>query len=590
MGAFSSKGEAAAIAPVQLKGGFTPSDGVAGVVQDLVGIASPIIRQETLKGIKEEVGQSADSIRIALEMAANPVLAESRFSEEALKNPVTQAAFEEFQLINLAATDGKLPASYARERLIVVQNQAIADAPAFEKEIRQMYGAATGIDAEADYFRNLLDQTAPPATPEEKALAQNRKEAALVGYDLGDYMGMKNKAKTQEFLMQDFAFAKAKGNYDGKMLVKEVELTAGLILADMIKGARLHKEAGGVYDDEFKLQQTNMVKTLHIASRQRLIATMPAHMDSSDVKAALQQQQDMSDMHLSMIEDNTIGTIAKNDTLTKKLMMENSIYNSKIALPYHLTKGGAAFVPLLDLLSRSEAAQQTFSKLDPNARAFKIIQAAQITTDAGMKALGEMGNGVKPNTTEEHNAKVQVAVKYLGAPDQTEETRQKALKDLVMLDPEFAFVSYGTRDVLNRLPQSNFLKASFLNLHGDNVAKLAADYKSLSNGVDREQFKIENDLLVYKGGDPTIPDDNEATDEGIALAARFNRTNMVSRKTRDIGVLPESKYTTTERLWDTVVDKQELTPEQQAAVTEAQKPKVSWGYDKVTGKLVEVGK
>lgn len=583
MGAFSSKGEAADIAPVQLKGGFNATAGVAGAVADVVGIVAPIVRQETLSGIKEELNESTDSIKLALEMAKNPALAKSQFSEEALRNPVTQQAFQEFNLIQNAATQGKIPASYARERLAVIQDQAIADAPAFESEIRGMLRQATGMDAEVSYFQNLLDESPAKLSPEQKANAKNRQEAQEFGIDLSTYVGFKRNAKIASFRKEEFAAAKAEGTYTGAQMKKEANLDASLALTGLIGEARKNMVAGQPYSEDFKLQMKNSTRSILVAARQKLMSGLPSSVDATVAAQMLAESEQLAGYLEEMIEDNSVLNLAQNDVLLKKSTIEQGVYSSSMATAYHVSGGGAPFNDLIQLTARSEAAQSVLTSLDPALATFKKLEA-ELTVDGLVTQATKIGDGVVPETQLEKNERTAVATNYLGAAEASEELREKSLNDLAMLDPEFPFAAFGTQRVLQQTPTSNFLKASLINLQAQSVTNLSAEYLHLPKGVDRNSFEIQNDVLLYTGGDQTIRDDNEDVAAANAFASRFNRTNMISAKHFRIGTLAESRYTNTARLWETVNGK--AAGEEES--TEDKEPARNIRYDFINGELIEV--
>jgi hypothetical protein len=85
-GPFSSR-ETQEIAGVQLQGGFAPVPGIVDAVGAAAKVALPAITNNHIQNLKEDVTGKADSIKTALLARANPALAQSLFTEEALANP-----------------------------------------------------------------------------------------------------------------------------------------------------------------------------------------------------------------------------------------------------------------------------------------------------------------------------------------------------------------------------------------------------------------------------------------------------------------------------------------------------------------------
>ena len=169
-GPFSSTGnQAQDIERVQLQGGFDADAGIAGVAAAVLGEALPRITEAHANDIQQDITNRTESIKEALLAAQNPALAQSLFKEEALANPVTKEAFRQFNLIQNAAGEGKLPKAYALERLEAIQDEAIANNPAFEKEIRAAMIQATGVDPNKQVFANLLRGQKDSLSPEAKA-------------------------------------------------------------------------------------------------------------------------------------------------------------------------------------------------------------------------------------------------------------------------------------------------------------------------------------------------------------------------------------------------------------------------------------
>jgi len=131
-GPFASSGnQAQEIERVQLKGGFTPDAGALGVAAAVLGEALPRITEAHANTIQQGITDQTESVKQALLAAQNPALRGSKFTEEALQNPITAEAFKQFNLIQDAATEGKLPKQYALERLEEIQDTAIANNPAY---------------------------------------------------------------------------------------------------------------------------------------------------------------------------------------------------------------------------------------------------------------------------------------------------------------------------------------------------------------------------------------------------------------------------------------------------------------------------
>ena len=114
---FQTSGNVGDIAPVSLKGGFSPDTGIADAVVQVANIAIPQIVQNMEDEITDDVSGQIKAVSLALKATRFPSIQEAVFSDEALANPNVALALKEFTKIQDAATAGRLPAQFVLERL-----------------------------------------------------------------------------------------------------------------------------------------------------------------------------------------------------------------------------------------------------------------------------------------------------------------------------------------------------------------------------------------------------------------------------------------------------------------------------------------
>lgn len=590
-GPFSSTG-VQDIPDVQLSGGFTPSDGIAGAVNAGLQVALPQIRENRIQNLKEDVSGQTKDIETFLKLARTPSLLKSEFGVEAIENPAVRSAFAEFVKVRDASDQGKLPQQFALERLAVIQNTAISNAPEFEREIRAAMQQATGQDPQKTIFNQLLSTQTQELSPEQKGLNQLRKDAAENGLSVEQQQEVNHSVAISTLEKNKLDRKKAQGTYSLLDASSETNNRAGSIMLDTMAAIRQELQRSGSLSPEFSAQIGIQSKT-NIATAIAQITAGAKNVDGTQIANAIAPLEKLQEQIDGMLEDGSMqALVSSNNTLNKSILEEGIMQMPEFAAAW--TFGGPrGFVDMLKFMEKAPDAssQALLGQLSPSAKTAFTLR--NLTADTIAREYGRLGTGIQPVTDVEKNARVVAASIAMGTSGLEEEKQIVALNEMRAIDEELAWASFGSRKVLTATTQSKSLQSALINMQATQTAGLATEYLELSvtPGVDIARFEFLGSRLSYKRDTAELKGVNaENTAEATAFAARFNRANNISASHMKAGTLPAIRYSGTADYWEVVTKagreafavKDEPAQEQAPTVIE-------WGVDD-SGKPIRLTK
>lgn len=559
---FQTSGNAPEIAPVQLRGGFAPAPGVLDAVADVAKVVVPEIRQNLEDSITDEVSGKTKSLRLALQATRFPSIQESIFSEEALANPTTRQALAEFTKIQDAVAQGRLPSTFALERLEVIQNQAIKDAPEFESEIRGAMRDATGQDPSKALFSRLLSESPANKTPQQKAFEQLEVDAIKNGVTVDDMVAFNNSAMQAAVLNNKFDLAKKQGTYDAALMGGDVRNRAGLIMTDVLSDARQLIVSGQPLTADTVQQLKNRLSASVVAATGQLISqTKDLPIDGSVVNSQLQPLKDLQANLEGMLEDGSLELlVSSRNKVTTELIKEGVLTTPDLAGAWALG-GSQSFVELLDFLERSN--DSAIGKALTGAlstRAQGAFQLQSIGSDV-VRQYNQLGNLTQLETVKDKLARVIAGAVVIGTKGADQEFQITALNDMRKHGgDELTWSAFASNKVLTATAASNKLKAAFINMQVSTTAGLSQDLLQLAPVPDVDLSR----LVLQENGELTViqrPQVERIQQSSISTAAdtalsefavRFNRANRISAKYSGAGVLPTSRYTNSQDYWNIV--------------------------------------
>jgi hypothetical protein len=577
MGApFTSAGGAKEIAGVQLHGGSPAAPGAAAAVDGALKVALPFLKDQHTRGLKEEVTGQVTSLKEALEATRNPSIAQSKFREEALANPITAGAFKEFTLIQDAAAQGRLPGDFALERLEDIQKQAIAKAPEFEQEIRQAMMMASGQDPQKTIFSRLMAPVETAVTPEMKAMDDLRQESFKNGITVEQQQEVNHQMTMGALEQARLNRKKSAGTYALLDATTEANNRAGTIMVETMSALNRQRQAGGI-TPEFSQQavaQSKIAVTAAIAD----ITASAKGVDGAQVAAAVAPLLQLQEQIEGMAEDGTLEALVSSKNILGRSIIEGEILKSPSFGTAWVFGGQRGTMELLKFMETgtNPASKQLLGNINEKAKLAFQIQG--IGAAALAEQYGKLGAGVPAETTEEKNARALAASIALGTAGLDDAKHITALGELQAIDKELAWSVFASRKVITSTSNSKALQAAFINLQEATTVGLNDEYATLTvtPGFDTKKLHFAGGKLVYAFDPKQLKGTNaEANAAGVAFVDRFNRANNISAAHMNAGNLPSTRYTDTQRYWDTVTQGSE-----QEEVVDVQAPTtIKWGRD-----------
>jgi len=565
-GPFSSTGNQASEIPgVQLQGGFKPTPGVADALNAVASVAIPAIKKNHIDNLQEDITGQTDSIKTALLARANPALSQSLFTEEALANPATAAAFAQFNDIAAAVKQGKLPGQFALERLSVIQNDAIAQSPEFEQEIRAAMVAATGQDPNKRLFANLLSDQAATLSPEAKFQQKLSNDARRVGLTVPAFIEANNSILMAQTENAEFNRSKINGTMNLRKVAGAVNNRSGLIMMDTMQLGRSHIQSGGTFTPEFITEMKAAYGQSIVAAQAQIIATAGDFVDPAEITAAIAPLVAMQGQLDKMLDDGSLQALVSNTNALNKSLIVGEAMEFKDFAVAHALGGERGFLEVMKFFEKATNPQTRalLDKLNPKAAGAtllgEITQGVQLVpTPMGVvKQYGQLGTGTAGLATNVINERViaaNVAIQTVGG---KEDAHTAAMNDLEGVSPEHAWVAFDNRKTLAAAMQSKALQAKLIPLQANQTAGLSTEYFGLTtlDGFRADKFSIVGGQLTYKlegpqGQGQRLEIDNEAP----AFVKRFNRANKISAMYSGVGILPASRYTNVQDYLKVVVE------------------------------------
>jgi len=553
---FQTSGNVADIAPVQLKGGFTPAPSLLQGVADVAEIVVPAIRDNFEESLVNDVTGKSAAVSLALKATRFPSIQDSIFSDEALANPSVANALKEFTLIQDAARQGRLPSTFALERFELIQNNAIKNAPEFEAEIRGAMRDATGQDPQKALMSRLLSESSKVKSAEQKAQDKLLVDATQLGISVDQMVGINQSVMHHTLEGNKFDLAAKQGTYTLNTLGSDVVNRGATIVTDIMATIQRLGASNTPIGVEEKLQLTTQVNASFGAATAALLAkTSGLNVSGTQIQAELTGLRTLQENTIKMIEDGTLQTMLTQYTDVAIKQTQNNVLNNAEYSNAFAIGGGRGFLELVKFMSKSGGSAEG-----------KALTAA-LSGDAAIafdlqnlpKQYGLIGSPAKLETTKEKQERVMAAGVALGTTEIPEEFQIAALEDIKKYGgAELAWSSFGSNKVLTATAKSNKLKAAFINMQVTTTAGLSQELVELAHSPNNKIDRITqsaNGNLVF---DVTAADKGMTGQEIDAIAnthafvKRFNRANSISAKYNGAGVLPSSRYTGAVDYWNVV--------------------------------------
>lgn len=566
-GPFGSRGnQAQEIRPVSQAGGFDVAPGAAEAANQLAGVVLPALKNNRIKQIEEEITGQTESVKTALLARANPVLAQSLFTEEALANPVTRAAFEQYNDIANAVAQGRLPGAFALERLTVIQNDAIANAPEFEQEIRQGMLQATGQDPEKRLFAKLMSDQAQDLSPQEKARRNVEQRAFEFGVSPEaivekarldfDNQSAEAKLKQQSIL----------GTVDFNGIAASSRRRSGDIMVGIMQESIVQLNTGEGLTPDFIAGVKARVAMSIAAATSEIIATAGDQVDPKDIALAIQPLEKLQGQIEGMVDSTSwLDLISNRNLLNKELILGELGEVSPAIAAAHALGGPVGVVPLLQMLDRASSPEmkELLGKLSPGfavATATGDIAAGVqfVPTPNGIvNQYQHLGTGTVNLNVKAKNERIIAANTAIQTVGGKEDVMSKAVQDLESVSPDHAWVAFDNRKVVQATLQSKTLTAKVITLQANQTAGLSQEYFNIAAlpGFRADKFFLDNGELQYKQElSPLTPQGalSELDKVGPMFVRRFNTSNRISATYAGVGVIPASRYQGVQAYFDVV--------------------------------------
>ncbi len=555
---FQTSGNVADIAPVQLKGGFTPDTGIVDAVVDVANIAIPLIQQNRANDLTNDVTGKVGAVSLALKATRFPSIQSSVFSEEALANPNVAMALEEFTLIQDATKQGRLPSTFALERLELIQNNAIRNAPEFEAEIRGAMGDASGVDPQKALFSQLLREGTVSKTAEEKAMEKLTIDAIQLGITPDELIGINQAASQNQIAQQQFDLAAKQGQYTLNTAGSEIVNRGAVLVTDVMGDIQRMNTAGqpiGVNEQQALISKVNA--SFGAATSAVLAKTAGLNVSGTAINAELAPLNTLRDNTIKMIEDGTLENVLSQHNSTIIASTQNSLLNNPDYVSAYAIGGSRGFLDLVKFMGKSGGTAKgkaLVASLSGDAKVAFDLQNLP-------KQYSLIGSPDVLETRQEQQTRVIASGVALGSTDIAEDFQISALEDIKKYGgEELAWSSFGSNKVLTATAKSNKLKAAFINIQATTTAGLSEELVQIASdpNVQLERLVLGDDgnlVVTPRSQAERIGLSQIAVTADVSMATyarRFNRANSISAKYNGAGVLPSARYQGATSYWNTV--------------------------------------
>lgn len=533
-------------------------------IKDALAIAVPEITRQHAKSLQEDLTNKTDALQQALLAQSNPAIAKSLFSKEALENPTTKAAFKEYQEIRLAAEQGKLSPAYAKERLLVIQNEAIANAPEFEQELRAAMTQATGMDPQKSLYSRLLAENASATrlSPEQKAMEELDKEAARLGISREAVQHIALTQARAGLLQNELTLKKSTGEYNFLDLEEDVGNRAGGIMLDLVGQVRaLNTSQGGLTPEN--IQNIKLTAGAAYASAARALQSGASGVPADRVASALATLEKQKGAIDRMVEDGSLQALATSNNTLDKARLEGKLLSLPDYSLAYLVGDKPGFLKMVEYLnstSGNAAAKALLGDVNPSIAGFNRLSSAGVVQE-----YGKMGTGVKPTTPAEKQNRAVAASLLLSTKGASEEQYSTAVQEMDALGLDLKWSALGLNDVLINATKSPALKAAVVQTQVAVTSGLASEYMQLINNpqINASNFKVVDGNLVFsdtaQGGGGILgiggqrgAADSAATADAQDFVKRFNTANRISAAHGATGTLPSTRYSGVQDYWEVI--------------------------------------
>lgn len=555
---FQTSGNVADIAPVALTGGFTPSTGIADVIQTAANVAIPLIQKNHTDNITDAINVQAGAVSLALKATRFPSIKDSVFSEEALANPNVALALKEYTLIQDAAKQGRLPSNFVLERLELAQNEAIRNAPEFEDEIRGAMRDATGQDPKKALFSRMLQETTTK-TVQQKAQEQLEIQAIKIGTTVEQVIGMNQTAARSEMESQRLDLLAKQGKYTLNTLGSHVvNRGSTLVSAVMTNVLALTKDGGSIDTDTQNVLEQQTMAAFNATIESLLAKTTGLNVSGAEIQAEIAPLITQRDTTLKMIKDGTMTKLLNQNSNELVADAQNTFRNNPEYGSLYNVMGADMMLKFVEFKAKFEStpAGAKLAKLFNK----KLAQIDNINTILQQGSL--IGDGAELETQADKQARIVSSIGVLSINvDSNEEFQLAALADIQKYGGEdLAWSTFANNDVLTATATSNKLKAAFINMQVATTAGLGQELVELASvqGVDLARLNLNSEGELIRTALPageTIFQSSisrEADAQMGEFIKRYNRANVISANASLRGIIPSARYSGSQDYWNTV--------------------------------------
>lgn len=532
------------IASAQQSGGSTlvPRSSLLGDAANLLGQVAPVIEQVEKTKAQEELRGNITSITSALKAARFPNVQTELFTEEGMVNPANKAAIRELQKLANASIQGKLPLSFAIERMNVVINEAVTAAPEWAPELNQVARDMLGFSPQHRMMAELL--SAPERqglTAEQKGQEQAKQEASKLGISVEEWQGLQLQTAKGALEKQQMTNRKLANEYDANVAARDVQLSSGELAMQFMGHMREQLASGGVQDPQ---QIKALITGAYSQERQRLIANMPTGTDVGVMNANLKVLDDQMASLMSLADNTSALTYLTNNNKVIQEIAKNDVYALEHVGPIFAVAGSEGGIALMNAINRykdNPAAQRLFKKSGQGGAGLWNLADQLAST---RKALGRYQEKAPATSDQERVEDVTTGAALL---------EQKGLKgtDAVPLIEWVRQSGGDTVSILN-LKQNKLVSnlsavkeahPAIINLYQSELARLQMEYDQLAQaGAVPSGGVVVQGNAIQAGSQLSARDDTGLSSKYNAWVKKMNNLTDYAVKYQSTGVMPPSVF------------------------------------------------
>jgi len=545
------------IAPARQIGGVKRGPGPVDAVKAVSGILVPAIREQHIQGLKEDVLGQTKTVKEFLKLARTPSLLLTEFGTEAIENPAVRAAINDFVAVRDATDQGKLPQQFALERLETIQNNAIRDAPEFEKEIRQAMIQATGQDPAKTLFAQFLSTTKTALTPQQKAANNIAQQAAEHSFTFEQQLEQSHNIALSEGEQAKFKLLAAQGKITAFGISDQINRIAGTAMLRVLSLARKELKRNGKLSQDFVRFLKVEAGTIQAAAQLDAVSQLK-NLDPTAVSNATAPIREIAKNVSAMLDDGAMLGFLQDEVAVQKLVIENKVLDIPgIGTAYGIAgpQGFAQMLKGLKFIAGSVARKKTLLDLDPQTAA--LFALTDIPIPKMVNVIPNLYRGIVPINKTEQGAFLLMGGNQLKGV-LTESERQTIMEGMDTLSPSILWTSLGNPEIVARNRESKTGIAKVIEAQERQSALLADEFLLIARtpGFDLKRFTFVNDTLTVER-DPEEQagvGDVEAVNLARQFAGRFNRANNISAINHRAQILPKNSWSSTEMYWNAITN------------------------------------